>query len=116
MESDFLKDIFDNRHAITYQHALNLFNKLFSDNFYNSYNLLESIDYGMSFKLIFLIEDYFFLFRSEKGFVEEFSLKKNNIEINLFDYEPNLINIEATSEKNIFFLANVLKRFLKENQ
>ena len=106
-------NLIDNQHALSYDETVTLFKKLIHDSFGN-HILLKIKKYGMAFKIECFLNEYEFIFRSEKGYIEEYLLLNDGENLNLQEYEPFLKNIEVTSQKNINFLILTLKIFIEK--
>lgn len=108
-----VNELFDNRFALTYADAFSLFEKLIRELF-EKYSVLKTENYGMSFKIEYQLDEYKFVFRSERGYIEEYLLLRNEEKCNLLNFQPLLKNIEVASKKNVRFLIETLKLFISE--
>lgn len=113
MESEKIKDLFENEYFIHSDEAYKILKQLFCNNLYR-FQVVKYNDWGPQFILIY---QYLFInitFGSDRGDLI-YSLKINGEEINLRNYDSKISNAMLLSEKNIFYVFQVMKRYLEDN-
>lgn len=103
--------MFDNRTFLSITNAKDVVQDFINHHLIN-FTIKEAENYGMSFSIIFSYNNKIVSLLSDRGDLT-YKLIINNIEINLIEFEPLLVNIEWFSEKNILFVLNTIKRYLE---
>lgn len=104
-------DMFDNKKFLSFNNAKNVVESYLKQHL-NDFVINAAENFGMSFSITFSYNNKIISLLSDRGDLT-YKLIIDNIEINLIEFEPLLVNIEWFSEKNIIFVLNTIKRYLE---
>ncbi len=115
MESNMVdKDLFDNNFFLSYSDAKEVVCEFLNSNM-NYFNIKEDENLGMFFHLKFEFKNYSIYLLSDRGSFS-YRLTEENNEINLFQFEPLLSNVEWFSRKNILFVLSTIKKYIESRE
>ena len=103
-------DLFDNKYFLSYLESKEIINQYVKNNM-NEFILKEDENFGMFFHLKYEYRSSSIYLLSDRGSLN-FKLIINNQEIDLFQFEPLIVNLEWFSSKNILFLLKTIERYL----